>query len=46
MVSEVGVVDVDFKNVFKKGCFFFGMMFLVDFEKYKVVDDEEFKKKY
>lgn len=46
MVSEVGVVDVDFWNVFKKGWLYFGMMFLVDFDKYKVVDDMELKKKY
>lgn len=46
MASEVGVVDVDSKNVFKKGRLFPGMMLLVDFEKHKVVDDEELKKKY
>jgi glutamate synthase (NADPH/NADH) len=46
MASEVGVVDVDSKNVFKKGRLFPGMMLLVDFEKHKVVDDNELKKKY
>jgi len=46
MASEVGVVDVDSKNVFKKGRLFPGMMLLVDFEKHKVVDDNELKKRY
>lgn len=46
MASEVGVVDVDSKNVFKKGRLNPGMMLLVDFEKHKVVDDNEIKKRY
>lgn len=46
MASEVGVVDVDSKNVFKKGRLHPGMMLLVDFDKHKVVDDTELKKLY
>ncbi|XP_024399147.1 glutamate synthase 1 [NADH], chloroplastic isoform X2 [Physcomitrium patens] len=46
MASEVGVVDVDPRNVFKKGRLHPGMMLLVDFDKHKVVDDTELKKKY
>lgn len=46
MASEVGVVDVDPSNVFKKGRLYPGMMLLVDFEKHKVVDDADIKKKY
>ncbi|KAG0576679.1 hypothetical protein KC19_5G099100 [Ceratodon purpureus] len=46
MASEVGVVDVDSINVFKKGRLHPGMMLLVDFDKHKVVDDTELKKLY
>lgn len=46
MASEVGVVDVDSKNVYRKGRLHPGMMLLVDFEKHKVVDDTELKKLY
>lgn len=46
MASEVGVVDVDSSNVFRKGRLHPGMMLLVNFDKHKVVDDTELKKKY
>ncbi|GBG74300.1 hypothetical protein CBR_g18711 [Chara braunii] len=46
MGSEVGVVDVDPKDVKKKGRLNPGMMLLVDFDKHIVVEDAEMKKQY
>ncbi|GBG81168.1 hypothetical protein CBR_g31844 [Chara braunii] len=46
MGSEVGVVDVDPKDVKKKGRLNPGMMLLVDFDEHIVVEDAEMKRKY
>jgi glutamate synthase (NADPH/NADH) large chain len=43
MASEVGVVDVETNNIKTKGRLRPGKMFLVDFDKGKLVDDEEIK---
>ncbi|GBG74307.1 hypothetical protein CBR_g18718 [Chara braunii] len=46
MGSEVGVVDVDPKDIKKKGRLNPGMMLLVDFHEHIVVEDAEMKRKY
>ncbi len=46
MASEVGVVDVEPKNVRVKGRLEPGKMFLVDFEEGRVVPDAEVKARY
>ncbi len=46
MGSEVGVVDVDPADVVAKGRLQPGRMFLVDFEKGKMVPDEEIKSEF
>lgn len=43
MASEVGVIDVDPKNVKTKGRLQPGKMFLVDFEEGRIIADEELK---
>jgi len=43
MASEVGVVDVETNNIKTKGRLRPGKMFLVDFDKGKLVDDDEIK---
>jgi glutamate synthase (NADPH) large chain len=43
MASEVGVLDIDPSDVKFKGRLQPGRMFLVDFEKGRIVDDEELK---
>jgi len=43
MASEVGVLDVDPKNVKSKGRLQPGKMFLVDFEQGRLIPDEELK---
>jgi len=43
MASEVGVVDVDADNVKEKGRLRPGKMFLVDFDKGEMIDDEAIK---
>ena len=43
MGSEVGVVDVDPADIFAKGRLQPGKMFLVDFEKGKMIPDDEIK---
>ncbi|MDA0282941.1 MAG: glutamate synthase subunit alpha, partial [Planctomycetota bacterium] len=43
MASEVGVIDVDPKNVKTKGRLQPGRMFLVDFEEGRIIADEELK---
>ena len=44
MASEVGVLPVDSKSVISKGRLQPGKMFLIDFEKGKLISDEEIKK--
>ncbi len=44
MASEVGVLDIDPKNVKLKGRLQPGKMFLVDFEQGRIIDDEEVKR--
>ena len=44
MASEVGVLPVDSKIVISKGRLQPGKMFLIDFEKGKLISDEEIKK--
>ncbi len=44
MASEVGVLPVDSKSVVTKGRLQPGKMFLIDFEKGKLISDEEIKK--
>ena len=44
MASEVGVLPVNTKNVLKKGRLQPGKMFLIDFEKGRLIPDEEIKK--
>ena len=44
MASEVGVLPVDSKSVVSKGRLQPGKMFLIDFEKGKLISDEEIKK--
>jgi glutamate synthase (NADPH/NADH) large chain len=44
MASEVGVLDIEPENVKLKGRLQPGKMFLVDFEKGRIIDDEELKK--
>jgi glutamate synthase (NADPH) large chain len=44
MASEVGVLDIDPANVKLKGRLQPGKMFLVDFEKGRIIDDEELKR--
>ncbi|HBO87903.1 MAG TPA: glutamate synthase subunit alpha, partial [Verrucomicrobia bacterium] len=44
MASEVGVLEVEPKTVLKKGRLQPGKMFLIDFEKGKLISDEEIKK--
>ena len=46
MGSEVGVVDVDPKDIVAKGRLQPGKMFLVDFEKGKMVPDDEIKSEF
>jgi glutamate synthase (NADPH/NADH) large chain len=46
MASEVGVVDVDPKNVRVKGRLQPGKMFLVDFNEGRIISDEELKSTY
>ena len=46
MASEVGVVDVATNNVKTKGRLRPGKMFLVDFEKGRLVDDDEIKSSF
>ena len=46
MASEVGVVDVETNNVKTKGRLRPGKMFLVDFEKGQLVDDEQIKNSF
>ena len=46
MASEVGVVDVATNNVKTKGRLRPGKMFLVDFEKGRLVDDDEIKNSF
>ncbi len=46
MASEVGVVPVDPANVKSKGRLRPGKMFLLDFEKGRLVDDEELKTEF
>ncbi|HSG71592.1 MAG TPA: glutamate synthase central domain-containing protein, partial [Planctomycetaceae bacterium] len=46
MASEVGVLDVDPKNVKFKGRLQPGKMFLVDFEQQRIISDEELKTYY
>ena len=46
MASEVGVVDVATNNVKTKGRLRPGKMFLVDFEKGRLVDDDEIKSNF
>ena len=43
MASEVGVLPVDSKSVLKKGRLQPGKMFLIDFEKGRLIPDEEIK---
>ena len=43
MASEVGVLDVDPKNVKSKGRLQPGKMFLVDFEQGRIIEDDELK---
>ena len=43
MASEVGVLDIDPSDVKIKGRLQPGRMFLVDFEKGRIIDDEELK---
>jgi glutamate synthase (NADPH/NADH) large chain len=43
MASEVGVLDIDPSDVKLKGRLQPGRMFLVDFEKGRIIDDEELK---
>ena len=43
MASEVGVLDIEPQNVLYKGRLQPGRMFLVDFEKGRIIDDEELK---
>ena len=43
MASEVGVVDIDPKNVKEKGRLQPGKMFLVDFEQGRLIPDEQLK---
>jgi glutamate synthase (NADPH/NADH) large chain len=45
MASEVGVVDVEPKNVKSKGRLEPGKMFLVDFDQGRIIPDEEIKNK-
>ena len=45
MASEVGVLQVDPKNVLMKGRLQPGKMFLIDFEEGRMVPDEEIKEK-
>ena len=44
MASEVGVLPVDSRSVVSKGRLQPGKMFLIDFEKGKLISDEEIKK--
>ncbi len=44
MASEVGVLPVNTKSVLKKGRLQPGKMFLIDFEKGRLIPDEEIKK--
>ena len=44
MASEVGVLEVEPKTVLRKGRLQPGKMFLIDFEKGKLISDEEIKK--
>ena len=44
MASEVGVLPVDPKSVIEKGRLQPGKMFLIDFEKGRLIPDEEIKK--
>ena len=46
MASEVGVVDVETNNVKTKGRLRPGKMFLVDFDKGKLIDDEAIKTEF
>ncbi|KFM26658.1 Glutamate synthase [NADH], amyloplastic [Auxenochlorella protothecoides] len=46
MASEVGTVDVDPTDVAKKGRLMPGNIFLVDFDRHCVVDDEAMKHRY
>eukprot|EP01025_Chloroclados_australasicus_P031120 TRINITY_DN3140_c1_g1_i4.p1 TRINITY_DN3140_c1_g1~~TRINITY_DN3140_c1_g1_i4.p1 ORF type:complete len:2248 (+),score=229.22 TRINITY_DN3140_c1_g1_i4:145-6744(+) len=46
MGSEVGVVDIDPKEVSKKGRLMPGNIFLVDFDEHRVIDDTELKARY
>ncbi len=43
MASEVGVVDIEPSRVLRKGRLEPGRMFLVDFERGRIVDDDELK---
>jgi glutamate synthase (NADPH/NADH) large chain len=43
MASEVGVVDIDAENVKHKGRLQPGKMFLIDFSKGKLIEDEDIK---
>lgn len=43
MASEVGVLDIDPKNVLIKGRLQPGKMFLVDFEQGRIIEDDELK---
>jgi glutamate synthase (NADPH/NADH) large chain len=44
MASEVGVLDLDPKDVLVKGRLQPGRMFLVDFQKGRIIDDDELKR--
>ena len=46
MASEVGVVDVETNNVKTKGRLRPGKMFLIDFDKGELVDDDEIKEDF
>lgn len=46
MASEVGVIPVDPENVKSKGRLQPGMMFLLDFEEGRLIDDTELKDKF
>ncbi len=46
MASEVGVVDIEITNIKTKGRLLPGKMFLIDFDKQKLIDDDEIKHKF